>query len=150
MVGGLDRGSMDINDFSKRFNEIKDEYLTIDFETHESLPQTIFLTLNGSIDTYNSFFFQKKIFLVIEHGYNNLIFSCGNLDYISSTGIGSFASFLHTVKSTDGEIILVDLQKKVYNVFQILGFSEFFTFKPTVDEAKEFLFECSGFNSHSN
>jgi anti-anti-sigma factor len=94
--------------------------------------------LNGYIDTYNSNFFQKRIAKVVEAGYVNLIFNCAALNYVSSTGIGSFTSFLKMVKPKGGDIVLLEIQPKVYEVFQLLGFSQFFNIKDDAEDALNF------------
>jgi anti-anti-sigma factor len=94
--------------------------------------------LTGYIDTYNSNFFQKRVNRAIEAGYVRLIFHCGSLNYVSSTGIGSFTAFLKTVKPRGGDLVLLEIQPKVYEVFQLLGFSQFFNIKENLEEAKAF------------
>ena len=71
----------------------------------------------------------------MEAGYINLIFNCSALNYVSSTGIGSFTVFLKMVKPKNGDVVLLEIQPKVYEVFQLLGFSQFFNIKGTADEA---------------
>ena len=58
---------------------------------------------------------------------------------MSSTGLGSFTILLKMVKMKGGDIVLAAVQEKVSEVFQILGFSQFFNLKNTVEEAMEFL-----------
>ena len=60
------------------------------------------------------------------------------LNYVSSTGIGSFTAFLKMVKPKGGDIILLEIQPKVYEVFQLLGFSQFFNIKDTIEDAVSF------------
>ena len=43
------------------FDDEKDDSLKIMLEKADSIPNGIFIYLNGYIDTYNSNFFQKKI-----------------------------------------------------------------------------------------
>jgi anti-anti-sigma factor len=93
------------------------------------------LTLNGYIDTYNSNYFQKRINKTIEAGFVRLIFHCGGLNYVSSTGIGSFTTFLKAVKPKGGDLILLEIHPKVYEVFQLLGFSRFFQIKDNLDDS---------------
>ena len=120
------------------FNEEKDDSLKISLEKTESVPNGLCIYLNGYIDTYNSNFFQKKIQKVVESGFINLIFNCSALNYVSSTGIGSFTAFLKMVKPKGGDIVLLEIQPKVYEVFQLLGFSQFFNIKDTTDDAIAF------------
>ncbi|MCR4954051.1 MAG: STAS domain-containing protein [Treponema sp.] len=117
------------------FDNEKDDSLSISLRKAENVPHCLIVYLSGYIDTYNSSFFQKKITQVIEAGFVNLIFNCSSLNYVSSTGIGSFTVFLKLVKPKNGDIVLLEIQPKVYEVFQLLGFSQFFNIKNTHEEA---------------
>lgn len=117
------------------FDNEKDDSLTISLRKADNINRGIFIYLSGYIDTYNSSFFQKQITKIIEAGYVNLIFSCASLNYVSSTGIGSFTVFLKVVKPKGGDVVLLEIQPKVYEVFQLLGFSQFFNIKSTAEEA---------------
>lgn len=120
------------------FENEKDDSLSIVLRKPQEISKGIFIYLSGYIDTYNSNFFQKQITKVIESGYTNLIFNCSSLNYVSSTGIGSFTVFLKMIKPKGGDIVLLEIQPKVYEVFQLLGFSQFFNIKNTAEEAIAF------------
>ncbi|MCI5665837.1 MAG: STAS domain-containing protein [Treponema sp.] len=123
------------------FDNDKDDSLTINIRKAEGVANGLFVYLSGYIDTYNSSFFQKKISQIIEAGFINLIFNCSSLNYVSSTGIGSFTVFLKMVKPKGGNVVLLEIQPKVYEVFQLLGFSQFFNIKNTSEEAIAFFSE---------
>lgn len=131
------------------FDNEKDDSLTIVLRKAEGVSRGIFVYLSGYIDTYNSSFFQKQITKVIEAGFINLIFNCSSLNYVSSTGIGSFTVFLKVVKPKGGDIVLLEIQPKVYEVFQLLGFSQFFNIKNTAEEALSF-FSSGGIGNSSS
>lgn len=126
------------NDLVPGFDEEKDDTLTIRLEKVESADNCLVLYLTGYIDTYNSNVFQKRINTAIEAGYVRLIFHCSGLNYVSSTGIGSFTAFLKAVKPRGGDLILLQIQPKVYEVFQLLGFSQFFNIKDSLEAATQF------------
>ncbi len=42
------------------------------------------------------------------------------------------------MKPRGGDIVLLEIQPKVYEVFQLLGFSQFFNIKDSLDDAVEF------------
>ena len=42
------------------------------------------------------------------------------------------------MKPRGGDIVLLEIQPKVYEVFQLLGFSQFFNIKDNLDEAVDF------------
>ena len=117
------------------FDADKDDSLQIRLDKSFGVPNGLIIYLTGYIDTYNSTYFQKKITQVIEAGFVNLIFNCAALNYVSSTGIGSFTVFLKMLKPKGGDVVLLEIQPKVYEVFQLLGFSQFFNIKSTADEA---------------
>ncbi len=121
------------------FDTDKDDSLTISLRKAEGVTRGMFIYLSGYIDTYNSSFFQKQIQKVIDAGFINLIFNCSSLNYVSSTGIGSFTVFLKVVKPKGGDVILLEIHPKVYEVFQLLGFSQFFNIKNTAEEAIAYL-----------
>ena len=128
---------MNNNDVVPGFDEEKDESLRIKLQRVTAIDNCLVLYLNGYIDTYNSNFFQKRINRAVETGFVRLIFHCGGLNYVSSTGIGSFTAFLKAVKPRGGDLVLLEIQPKVYEVFQLLGFSQFFNIQDTLDGAVE-------------
>lgn len=84
---------------------------------------TIFL--NGSLDNYNYKEFVLKINKLIKENPVNFIFDCSNLHYISASGLGAFMEILRKVKRYDGTLSLVSIQPQVFEVFELLGFSNF-------------------------
>ncbi|MDR1148869.1 MAG: STAS domain-containing protein [Spirochaetaceae bacterium] len=120
------------------FDSDRDDSLRIDLKKIAGVDGGLSLSLTGYIDTYNSNSFQKRVQKAIEHGYKRLIFNCGGLNYVSSTGIGSFTAFLKSLKGIGGDIVLLDVQPKVYEVFQLLGFSQFFNIRDNQDDAENY------------
>lgn len=117
------------------FDDELDDCLTINAKKIPEINNACLLKLTGYIDTYNSAFFQRKTDILLEAGYCNFILDCSELNYISSTGIGSLASFLRNTQTKNGHLVLVSLQDSVHEVFVILGFTQFFTVKDSQDEA---------------
>lgn len=126
------------NDLVPGFDDERDDSLKIQLEKVEEVDSCVTINLNGYIDTYNSVYFQKQIGKVVGAGFANLIFNCSSLNYVSSTGIGSFTAFLKLVKPKGGDVVLLNIQPKVYEVFQLLGFSQFFNIKESYEEATQF------------
>ncbi|MBN2737534.1 MAG: anti-sigma factor antagonist [Spirochaetales bacterium] len=126
------------NEIVPGFDDDKDDSLKIRLQNFQNISGCLALYLTGYIDTYNSNNFQKRVSKAIDAGFIKLIFHCGGLNYVSSTGIGSFTAFLKAVKPRGGDIVLLEIQPKVYEVFQLLGFSQFFNIKDSLDEAVSF------------
>jgi len=127
------------NEVVSGFDVETDDSLKIRLQKVSSIKDCLVLYMTGYIDTYNSNLFQKRVMKAVDAGYKKLIFHCGNLTYVSSTGIGSFTHFLKTVKPRGGDLVLLEIQPKVYEVFQLLGFSQFFNIKDNLDDAISFL-----------
>ena len=126
------------NEIVDGFDDEKDESLKIKLQKVDEVEGCLVLNLTGYIDTYNSNYFQKRVARAIEAGYTKLVFQCGGLNYVSSTGIGSFTAFLKSVKPRGGDLVLLEIQPKVYEVFQLLGFSQFFNIKDNLDDSINF------------
>ena len=122
------------------FDLEKDDSLKINLHLRD---EALVLYLSGYIDTYNSNLFQKRVVKAVNAGHKNLIFQCGGLNYVSSTGIGSFTAFLKLVKGKNGNLVLIDVQPKVFEVFQLLGFSKFFNIKKNLEEAVKYFTDTS-------
>lgn len=135
------------NEIVPGFDDEKDDSLKIRLQKFDNIKDCLALYLTGYIDTYNSNSFQKRVSKAVDSGFIKLIFHCGGLNYVSSTGIGSFTAFLKSVKPRGGDIVLLEIQPKVYEVFQLLGFSQFFNIKDNLEEAVA-LFSQSGNKSN--
>ena len=120
------------------FDNDKEENLKITLQKVSDVENCLIIVFNGYIDTYNSNYVQKQIQKTIDAGFIRLIFHCGSLNHISSTGIGSFSAFLKAVKPKGGDLVLTAVLPQVQEVFQILGFSQFFVTKATLEEAAAF------------
>jgi len=126
------------NDIVPGFDDEKDDSLKIRLQKIDEVQGCLVLYLTGYIDTYNSNYFQKRVTKSVESGFIRLVFHCGGLNYVSSTGIGSFTAFLKSVKPRGGDLVLLEIQPKVYEVFQLLGFSQFFNIKENLEESVAF------------
>jgi anti-sigma B factor antagonist len=132
------------NELIPDFDNDADESISIQLDLHDDAGGIMVLHLAGYIDTYNSNSFLSRIEKVIEAGYTRLVFHCGSLNYVSSTGIDSFTIFLKTVKSRGGNVVLLNVQPKVMEVFQLLGLSQFFAIRKNFEDALAFFISKPG------
>lgn len=95
----------------------------------------IVVTVTGQLDTYNSDYFMAQIQKIFDGGYKNIVFLNGQLNYVSSTGVGAFANLLKMARLRAGGIALVNTMPKVMDIFNLLGFSTFFDMPPSTDAA---------------
>lgn len=123
-------------DLLKSLLKTKDDSILIDLK---SLGDVLLVKLTGYIDTYNSNYFTNQMNKILESEIYKIIFDCSGVSYVSSTGIGSLVAVFKTVKSHGGEIVLLKLVPRVYEIFSLLGFSQFFKIVDTLEDAITFL-----------
>ena len=113
------------------------ENLTISLKSVKESFITLIIKPVGSINTYSSSYFQRKIEMVIDKGFTVLIFDMSNIEYVSAVGIGSFIHIVDRVREYKGKVFLNNLPLKIADVFKLPGFEEYFTFN--VDYKSAFL-----------
>lgn len=96
---------------------------------------TLIIHLTGMIDTYNADFFRIQISKVIDEGYVNIVIDATATIYMTSAGIGAFASLLRAVRKKGGSLVIFGIPKKIFEVFKLLGFASFFHFCSTREKA---------------
>jgi anti-sigma B factor antagonist len=123
------------NDIVPGFDDDKDDSVKLRLQNIDGMKEGLIIYASGYIDSYNYMTFQKRVDKAIETGFVRLLFEMSQVNYISSTGIGSFVYFLKTVRPRNGDLVLDYVQPKVFEVFQLLGLSQFLTFKKDSNES---------------
>jgi anti-sigma B factor antagonist len=125
------------NEIVPGFDDGRDAGVSIILERTDADPGCLKIHLAGRIDTYNSSDFHKSADKLIAAGFRFLVFCCANLVYVSSAGIGALMRVHEAAKAQGGEMFMVDLQPQVYDVFNILGYTTYFSFRETAEDAIE-------------
>lgn len=131
------------NDIVPGFDDEEDESLRIRLQKVGEVPGCLVLYLDGYLDSNNSATFQQRVALAIERGYIRLIFDFSRITYVGDS-IGAFGTFLMKVRLRKGEIILIRIAPRVYEVFKLLGLASFFNLKTTLEDAISFLTQHCG------
>ena len=88
------------------------------------------LALDGYLDAHTAPEFEKTVQAEFQAGRKQMVVECSKLTYISSAGLGVFMSFIEEIREAGGDIKICGLTPKVYQVFDILGFSALFDILP--------------------
>jgi anti-sigma B factor antagonist len=80
------------------------------------------LDLHGELDAHTASQLEDSLKTLIESQKPNIIVNCSDLDYIASAGLGVFMAYIEDVREIGGDIKLTNMNDKVYNVFDLLGF----------------------------
>jgi anti-anti-sigma factor len=123
------------NDIVPGFDDETVDGLKIKLAKVDNVIGGLTMILTGYIDTYNSNSFNRVALKAIQGGFHRVIFQCGGLNYVSSTGIGTFTTIMKAVKARGGDLVFVGMQPKVHEVFQLLGFSKFFNMRDSLEDS---------------
>jgi anti-sigma B factor antagonist len=106
------------------------------FSIHKSTDQGLsVLALEGYLDAHTAPEFEKAVETEFQAGRIRLVVECSRLTYISSAGLGVFMSFIEEIRTAGGDIKICSLAPKVFQVFDILGFSALFDIVPDLPSA---------------
>ena len=128
---------MNNDDIVPGFDEGMDDSLAIRLEKVDAVEGCLLLVLSGYIYRNPTRIFMKRVIQAMDRGFTRLIFDLSGISTVSA-GIYGFTTFLNAVKPRGGDLVLIRINPKVFEVFQLLGFSQFFNIRDTVDEAIAF------------
>lgn len=80
------------------------------------------LDLYGELDAHTASQLEDSLKRLINNQKSNIIVNFSELDYIASAGLGVFMAYIEDVRGIGGDIKLTNMNDKVYNVFDLLGF----------------------------
>lgn len=110
----------------------------ISHRTHNGLEV---LELQGELDAHTASRLEETLKELIRSNKGRIIVNFSELEYIASAGLGVFMAYIEDVRSTGGDIKLTNMNDKVYNVFDLLGFPTLYDIFPDESEAVEKFFD---------
>jgi anti-anti-sigma factor len=122
---------------------IDDKLHLVATEVHDYL----IVYLAGSIDSYNSEIFKKRIISMIDAlVLKNVAIDMSQINYMSSTGLGTFVYLYQHLTKIKKELVLLNMQPKVLAILKLLGFNNFFFILESAPNNKK-LFEKKRHNN---
>jgi len=95
------------------------------------------LELKGYLDAHTTPILEDSFQRLLNEKKYKIIVNCKELTYISSAGLGVFMAFIEDVRANNGDIKMSDMNQKVYNIFDLLGFPMLYDIVQTEDEAAQ-------------
>ncbi|MCL4510694.1 MAG: STAS domain-containing protein [Bacteroidetes bacterium] len=95
----------------------------------------VVMELHGFLDAHTAPELEKTFSELIGKGKFNIVVNFSELNYISSAGLGVFMAYIDEIRTNHGDIKLANMQQKVYNVFDLLGFPFLYEIYKDQDEA---------------
>lgn len=104
---------------------------------HRRVEHVDVLDLKGELDAHTASKLEDSLKKLIEKNNHNIIVNCRDLDYIASAGLGVFMAYIEDVRGLGGDIKLTNMNERVYNVFDLLGFPTLYDIIEDEQEALE-------------
>lgn len=111
----------------------KENFLIIE----KDFGKVIGLYLNGNLDAHSAPELENKIKELLNSGRYYILVNFRNLDYISSAGLGVFMVFIEEIHEHHGDLKLTEMNKKVFSIFDLLGFPVLFDILDKDEQALE-------------
>src|SRR5688572_27117555 len=90
--------------------------------------------LKGELDASTSILVDRAIDKALKSNITELWVNCESLQYISSTGLGVFMSYVKVLKEKHVEMKMYGLNPRVQNVFTILGLDQVIPVVRSIEE----------------
>ncbi len=71
----------------------------------------------------------------------SIVIDLGAVPYISSSGVGVLIQVFENIRTENGMIILVKAHESIKRILSILGFTRYFLFADSMDEAHQILLD---------
>ncbi|MCP3941999.1 MAG: STAS domain-containing protein [Desulfobacteraceae bacterium] len=106
---------------------------------HEVRDGIDIISLIGRIDAQSAPGVNQEIGIVLDDKRGKMLIDFKELDYISSSGLRVLIAVSKQLKAVRGSLVLCNLDKKIYEVFDVSGFTAIFDISTTQEEALSML-----------
>ncbi|MFT5121942.1 MAG: anti-sigma B factor antagonist [Kiritimatiellia bacterium] len=103
--------------------------------THQQEGDLDLVFLSGSLDAYSFPKLEDALQSLVDQQRTRVILDCSNLEYISSVGLGALIGFARRARENNGDLKLVNLSERIYNIIELLGFQKILEIHAGKDEA---------------
>jgi len=93
------------------------------------------IRVSGYLDAHTAPTLENNFTDLIDQNKFKIVVNFQDLAYISSAGLGVFMAYIEKIRDNSGDIKLTNMNEKVYNIFDLLGFPLLYEIFKTEDEA---------------
>ena len=101
----------------------------------ESRDDTTILKPDGDIDLSRSPTLRTDIRKAIDEKPKRLVVDLSGVSYMDSSGVATLVEAMQLARKANTNLVLCSLTDRVHSIFEIARLDQFFTIKPTLDEA---------------
>lgn len=95
------------------------------------------LNVSGEIDAYTAPKLKEALQSILEKENQKITVDLENVTYMDSTGLGVFIGVLKSAKEKGSTLELINIQERVYRLFQITGLEEIMNLKAVIQGGNE-------------
>jgi len=95
----------------------------------------VILQLKGRLETAAVHELRDTAHEIMSRGDHNLVLNLGEVEFVSSTGLGTFLLLTEEFKEAGGRIILAEPSRAVLEVVSLLNLDQFLNVEDSVEEA---------------
>ena len=93
------------------------------------------IDVKGYLDAHTAPELENEFNKLIDKKQFKVVVNFGELNYISSAGLGVFMAYVETMREHEGDIKFSNLKDDVYSIFDLLGFPVLYEFFKEEEEA---------------
>ena len=82
----------------------------------------------GHLDAHSVERFESELVKMLDESIVKIVVNCDELNYISSAGMGIIMGYLDEIREKGGDIKLSNVMDRVYEIFDLVGFTEIYDF----------------------
>ncbi len=88
----------------------------------EKNDDVMILHIKGSLDAYSFPKLEESLNDFQKENCHKVVLDCTELDYMSSAALGILIGFTRKSREEGGDLKLINLSPKIYNIIELLGF----------------------------
>jgi anti-sigma B factor antagonist len=105
--------------------------------TTDALGKGALLRFKGELDASSSVYADNALEEAIASSSGFVLVDCSELVYISSAGLGVLLAAFQACNLKEIEMVMVNMQPKIRNVFEILGLDRLIKSADSVEDARQ-------------
>ena len=97
--------------------------------------QITILYPKGHLDAHSVEKFENELLKSFDNHIYKIVVNCKDLKYISSAGMGIIMGYLDEAREKRGDIKLTNMIERVYDIFELVGFTDIYDFLEDEEDA---------------
>src|SRR6476620_2333260 len=95
--------------------------MNFDLKTEQLSDDAYVISLTGEVDLYTAPEFKQQLLEVIAQGAKHVIIDFSNTTFIDSTTLGVLVGGVKRLRTNDGQLTLVCIDRNITKIFEITG-----------------------------